>query len=124
MAFRFPFTSLPTVFVIEPNVPARFFSSQLWYFRALPGQNSLQLQIPSIGRECGIQITTADGKTVLTQVQTMAGRETKLSLDLKPGETYRLITTQDGSNPNIIVPVQHPLVLARTPEEWFAPKTE
>lgn len=111
-----------SVVVLKAGVQGQFVNSrQAWYFRAVPGQKTLKVRIATRARECGVQIATADGKEILAQ-RGIVNDESTVSLDLKPGEAYVLITAQVGSTPNVIVPEGAPLVLSRTPGEWFMPE--
>lgn len=116
-----PITPLPTACVLAPGATGRFFGEQIWYFRAAPGQTTLDLDIPALGREGGVQVVTGDGQRILDQAG-FVGNPAALQVPVAPGELYRLLSTQVGGSPNLILPRRFPLVLSQTPDARFAPE--
>ena len=51
----------------------------------------------------------------------LVAEQGQIRADVEPNALYCLLSTQRDSNANVIQPIGHPLILARTPQESFAP---
>jgi hypothetical protein len=122
----FPFAPRPMVCVLEPARLITLSGRQMWYFRTAPEQKTVELEVRTRDRDIAIQIQTADGKTALTRFSLVSSRPFIIEANVKPGEMYRLAINGFAGIPiELEVKVKnHPLVLARTPEEWFAPPAQ
>jgi hypothetical protein len=120
----YPFAARPMVCVVQPGQRAGLYGRQLWYFRAAPEQTEVEFQVRTNAGDGAVQLQVAsvDGATVLARYA-LIGPTGTLKAPVMPGQMYRLVCTGSGGHPVEVTPAKHPLVLARTPEEWFAPET-
>lgn len=117
----FPFAPRPMVCVLEPGRLIHLYGRQMWYFRAAPEQRTVELEVRTRDRHIGIQVQTADGKAALTRFSLVKLSSHVIQANVTPGEMYRLVCNGFAAIPIEVKVLNHPLVLARTPEEWFAP---
>ena len=107
--------------VIPPGTNARLEDSQVWYFRTAANQRTLELRVTQ-DREGGVHIRTSDGSRIVAQMGSdghrVGGSEGTLKVAVQPSTLYYMATS---GTPNL-TPIGHPLILARTPEEWFEPE--
>ena len=107
---------------VRPGAEAVLLDKQVWYFRTGPDQKKLEWKVTQRDGEGAVHVRTRDGSRIVAHRGADGygvGGEGRIEAAVEPLTFYYLAVSGGPS----VVPVEHPLILARIVEEWFDPVT-
>jgi hypothetical protein len=110
-----------SVCVVPPGRSVSLSDKQVWYFRTAPDQKMLELQVTQRDGEGAVHIRTRDGSRIVAHRGAdghRVGGEGPIRAEVEPATFYYMAVSGGPT----VTPVESPLILAHTPDEWFQPE--
>ena len=108
--------------VVEPGAEAVLLDEQVWYFRTGPDERKLEWTVTQRDGEGAVHVRTRDGSRIIAHRGAdghAVGGDGTIDAAVEPSTFYYLAVSGGPT----VVPARHPLILARTVEEWFDPRS-